>query len=99
MNVRLGGRTSQASSRPPWALLAGSLALGVVLGVWAVPDLATPLSTAAAVLGGFVTVYKAGQGKEQRSSRSNAADESEDQLRVVEAATPGLASNSDQLSG
>lgn len=89
MNVRLGGRTSQAPGRPPWTALAGLLTLSVVLTVWAVPDLAAPLSTAAAVLGGFVTVCTTARGKGQHSGRSAAVSESERHPGDAGAKPPG----------
>lgn len=88
MNVRLGGRASQAPDRPPWTALAGLLALSVVLTVWAVPDLAAPLSTAAAVLGGFVTVYTAARGKGQHSGRCTVVSESAHHPRDAEVEPP-----------
>lgn len=94
MNVRLGGRASQASGRPPWTALAGLLALSVVLTVWAVPGLAAPLSTAAAVLGGLATVYATARGKGQHGGRSTVASESEHRPRESEAEPPAVSPRS-----
>jgi hypothetical protein len=62
MNVRLRGKNPQRMSPLLWTLGSGLLALAVVIAVWVLPGLATPLATAAAVMGGVkavATAYRA----------------------------------------
>lgn len=68
MNVRLWEMVTQTARSLPWAPVASLMGFAVLLGVWAIPGLAVPLNTAAAVLGSYATVRMTTRSMGERRS-------------------------------